>query len=195
MDRITTERLVLRPFTPQDLDDLHDLHRRPDVTRYLLWDARTRDETAAALATRCRETRLAAEGDNLAIAVQLRATGGLIGEFNLHWLSAELGRAEIGFVQHPDHAGRGYATEAGRQVLRLAFETHGFHRVIGMCNGSNTSSMRLMERLGMRREAYFVQGEMLKGERADLAVYALLAEEWRGARPQVPAPGLPTARG
>ncbi|MFB7629929.1 GNAT family N-acetyltransferase [Streptomyces sp. NPDC056149] len=195
MDRITTERLVLRPFTPQDLDELYDLHRRPDVTRYLLWNARSREETGTALATRCRESELAAEGDNLAIAVTLRASGRLIGEFNLHWLSAELGRAEIGFLLHPDHSGHGYATEAGRQVLRLAFERYGFHRVIGMCNGNNTSSMRLMERLGMRREAFFVQGEMLKGERADLAVYALLGAEWETTPPGVPAPGLPSARG
>ncbi|MFK0295207.1 GNAT family N-acetyltransferase [Streptomyces sp. NPDC090442] len=195
MDRIVTERLVLRAFTPQDLDDLHDLHRRPDVTRYLLWDTRSREEAATALATRCREVGLTAEGDNLAIAVQLRDTGRLIGEFNLHWLSAELGRAEIGFVLHPDHSGRGYATEAGRQVLRVAFARYGFHRVIGMCNGNNTASMRLMERLGMRREAFFVQGEMLKGERADLAVYAMLGEEWGPAPEGVPAPDVPVARG
>ncbi|GLZ41596.1 GNAT family N-acetyltransferase [Actinokineospora sp. NBRC 105648] len=178
MRSVATERLLLRPFAESDLDDLHDLHRRPDVTRYLLWEARTREETRMALTAKLGQTELAAEGDNLAIAAELRSTGRLIGDFTLEWLSAELGRAEIGFVLNPDHAGRGYATEAGREVLRLAFETHGLHRVIGQCNGANLASQRLMERLGMRREAYFVQGEMLKGERADLAVYAMLATEW-----------------
>ncbi|MFG7941234.1 GNAT family N-acetyltransferase [Streptomyces cacaoi] len=177
MEQITTERLVLRSFRPEDIEDLYDIQRRPDVTRYLLWHPRSRAETEEALAARCREVELTAEGDNLAIAVQLKETGSLVGDFNLQWRSAELGRAEIGFVIHPDHSGHGYATEAGREVLRMAFETYGFHRVIGMCNGDNSSSMRLMERLGMRREAFFVQGEMLKGERADLAVYAMLAEE------------------
>jgi len=180
MRPVVTERLVLRPFTETDLDDLHDIQSRPEVTRYLLWDARTREETRAALAKRIEQTHLTAEGDNLAIAVELRETGTLIGDFNLEWLSAELGRAEIGFVMHPGHGGRGYATEAGREVLRMAFETFRFHRVVGLCNGENHSSRRLMERLGMRREAYFVQGEMLKGERVDLAVYAMLADEWTG---------------
>lgn len=177
MDRVVTERLVLRSFTEDDFDDLYDIQRRPDVTRYLLWHARTPEETRAALAKRIQETGFAAEGDNLAVAVELRETGRLIGDFNLTWLSEELGRAEIGFVMHPDSGGRGYATEAGAELLRMAFEVYGFHRVIGLCNGRNTSSQRLMERLGMRREAFFVQGEMLKGERADLAVYAMLAEE------------------
>jgi RimJ/RimL family protein N-acetyltransferase len=178
MRTVVTEHLLLRSFAEADLDDLHDIQRRPEVARYLFWNARTREETREALATRIGQTDLATEGDNLAIAVELRETGRLIGDFNLAWLSAELGRAEIGFVLNPDYSGRGYATEAGREVLRLAFETYGFHRVIGLCNGNNHSSQRLMERLGMRREAFFVQGEMLKGERADLAVYAMLAAEW-----------------
>lgn len=178
---VHTPRLVLRPFAAEDFESLYDIQRREDVTRHLLWHARTRDETRAALTTRLTQTDLRAEGDNLAVAVQLRETGALLGDFNLEWLSAELGRAEIGFVMHPDHAGHGYATEAGREVLRLAFERYGFHRVIGRCNGHNDASMRLMERLGMRREAYFVQGEVLKGRRADLAVYAILGDEWAGA--------------
>ncbi|WP_181764603.1 GNAT family N-acetyltransferase [Streptomyces albidus (ex Kaewkla and Franco 2022)] len=177
MDPVVTERLVLRSFTEDDFDDLYDIQRRPDVTRYLLWDARTPEETRAALTKRIRETRFVDEGDNLAVAVELRESGRVIGDFNLHWLSEELGRAEIGFVTNPAYSGRGYATEAGAQLLRLAFEVYGFHRVIGLCNGRNISSQRLMERLGMRREAFFVQGEMLKGERADLAVYAMLADE------------------
>ncbi|RJL34332.1 GNAT family N-acetyltransferase [Bailinhaonella thermotolerans] len=178
MRPVETERLLLRPFTESDLDDLHDIQRRPDVARYLLSHPRSREETQEALAARVRQTDLRNEGDNLAIAVELRETGRLIGDFNLEYLSAELGRAEIGFVMHPDHSGRGYATEAGREVLRMAFGTYGFHRVIGVCNGHNHASQRLMERLGMRREAYFVQGEMLKGRRADVAVYAMLATEW-----------------
>ncbi|MCT2591748.1 GNAT family N-acetyltransferase [Streptomyces sp. N2-109] len=175
---VTSRRLVLRPFTEEDLDALYETQRREDVTRYLLWNARSREETREALTRRLTQTDLKKEGDNLAIAVEHRESGALLGDFNLAWLSAELGRAEIGFVMHPDHSGHGYATEAGREVLRLGFETYGFHRIIGLCNGDNSSSMRLMERLGMRREAYFVQGEMLKGVRADLAVYAMLGEEW-----------------
>jgi RimJ/RimL family protein N-acetyltransferase len=190
MDRVVTERLVLRSFMEDHFDDLYEIQRRPDVARYLLWDARTPEETRTALGKRVGETGFSQEGDTLAVAVELRESGRVIGDFNLRWLSEELGRAEIGFVMNPEHSGRGYATEAGAALLRLAFEVYGFHRVVGLCNGRNTSSQQLMERLGMRREAFFVQGEMLKGERADLAVYAMLAEEHGGepaAVPEVPA--------
>ncbi|QIZ38817.1 GNAT family N-acetyltransferase [Saccharopolyspora sp. ASAGF58] len=194
MRPVVTERLLLRSFTKSDLDDLYDIQRRPDVARYLFWNARTLEETREALAVRITQTELAAEGENLAIAVELRETGRLIADFNLEWLSAELGRAEIGFVMNPDHSGHGYATEAGAEVLRMAFESYGFHRVVGLCNGNNHSSQRLMERLGMRREAFFVQGEMLKGERADLAVYAMLATDWE-QRAGAARSGERTARG
>jgi RimJ/RimL family protein N-acetyltransferase len=177
---LNTERLLLRTFVDDDFDALYDIQSRPEVTEYLRWDARTREQTRAMLERRMAQTAIAVQGDNLAIAVEHRESGALIGDFNLDLVNGELGRAEIGFATNPVYAGHGYATEAGRAVLRLAFEYYGFHRVIGMCNGRNTASMRLMERLGMRREGYFVQSEVLKGRRVDMASYAVLCQEWFG---------------
>ncbi|HEY4460063.1 MAG TPA: GNAT family protein [Pseudonocardiaceae bacterium] len=180
---VRTERLVLRAFTDDDLDALYDLHRRPEVTQFLLWDTRTRGEVREMLKRRVNQTDLVKEGDNLAVAVEVRESGALIGDFNLELGDAGLGRAEIGFVLNPTHAGRGYATEAANAMLGLAFQHFGFHRVIGICNGRNTASMHLMERLGMRREAFFVQSDVLKGKRVDVANYAILRQEWFGRRP------------
>lgn len=180
---VRTERLVLRAFGEDDLDALYDMHRRPEVTQYLLSDTRTRGEVREMLKRRISQTDLVKEGDNLAVAVVVGESGALIGDFNLELLDAGLGRAEIGYVLNPAHAGRGYATEAATALLGLAFEHFGFHRVIGVCNGRNTASMHLMERLGMRREAFFVQSEVIKGKRVDVANYAILRQEWFGRRP------------
>ena len=180
---VRTERLLLRAFGEDDLDALYDLHRRPEVAQFLLSDTRTRGEVREMLKRRLTQTDLAKEGDNLAVAVVVRESGALIGDFNLVLDEAGLGRAEIGFVLNPTHGGRGYATEAGGALLRLAFEHFGFHRVIGICNGRNSASMHLMERLGMRREAFFVQSEVLKGKRVDVANYAILRQEWFARRP------------
>lgn len=65
-------------------------------------------------------------------------------------------QAELGWVLHPDHAGRGYATEAVRELLRLCFTELGPRRVTANCFADNTASWRLLERVGMRREAYAV---------------------------------------
>jgi RimJ/RimL family protein N-acetyltransferase len=112
------------------------------------------------------------------LAVLLRDTGELIGEVNLAWLSEAQRGGEFGFVFNPAFHGRGYATEAAVQMLRLGFEELGLHRIIGRCEARNEASARLMAKLGMRREAHFVRNEFVKGEWNDEVVYAMLGEEW-----------------
>jgi RimJ/RimL family protein N-acetyltransferase len=175
---IRTERLLLRPYTEDDLDAVADIQSRPDVTRYLYWGPRDRAQARGSLAMKIAANGFRQEGDNLTLAVVLPETGALIGDVMLVWLSEEHRQGEIGYIFHPDHGGRGYATEAARVMLRLAFEGLGLHRVIGRLDGRNTASARVLERLGMRREAHLVENEIVKGEWTDELVYAMLEHEW-----------------
>jgi RimJ/RimL family protein N-acetyltransferase len=175
---ITTDRLILRLFVEEDLEALHAYQSLPEVTRYLYWEPRDRAATAEALRRRIATPALAKEGEVLVLAVVLRETGDLIGEVNLAWLSEEHRQGEFGFVFNPAYHGRGYAAEAAVQMLRLGFEELGLHRIIGRCDGRNEASAALMAKLGMRREAHFVQNEIVKGEWTDEFVYAMLSEEW-----------------
>jgi RimJ/RimL family protein N-acetyltransferase len=183
---IATERLVLRPFTLDDLDDLHAIQSRPDVVRYLYWDVRGRDEVAEVLRRKIAQTVLAAEGDAFALAIATPGdTGtrtGVIGEVDLWWRSVEHRQGEIGFVLHPDHQGQGFAREAAMAVLDLAFFQIGFHRVYGRTDARNAASAALMRRVGMRQEAHFIHNEVFIGEWSDELVFAVMEHEWR-ARP------------
>ncbi len=180
---IRTPRLILRPYTFDDFEALHDLQSRPEVTRYLLFDARDRDQVRMSLEQKVAAAELDDEGGNLSLAVVLPQTGALIGDVTLFWLSRANRQGEIGYVFHPDHGGRGYATEAAAVLLRLGFAELGLHRIIGRIDARNAPSARVLERLGMRREAHFVQNEILKGEWTDEVVYAMLEDEWRRADP------------
>ncbi len=177
---IKTDRLVLRRFTESDLDALHTYHSLPEVARFLLWEARTREESAQSLKFRMDHPTIEQEGDGVVFAVE--HDGELIGEVNLRWLSAEHGSGELGFIFDPRHHGHGYAREASVEVLRMGFEQLGLHRIIGRADARNTASAKLMERLGMRKEAHFVKNEIVKGEWTDEVVYAMLAEEWRARK-------------
>jgi len=179
---LQTERLLLRPFTPGDLDALLAIQSRDDVTRYLYWDPRTAAEVREVLDRKVRSTAIVAEGDNLSLAAVLRESGQLIGDCSLRWVSAEHRQAEIGFIFHPDHHGRGYATEAAAALLALAFENLRVHRVIGRLEARNTASARVLERLGMRKEAHLVENEHVKGEWQSEIVYAQLEREWASRR-------------
>jgi RimJ/RimL family protein N-acetyltransferase len=178
-DKIETDRLWLRVFAPDDLDELYDIRSRPAVNTYLYSEALSRDEVAAKLAERIeRFSRLLGPGDSLLLAVVRKDTGAMIGDVCLNWLPGEHQQAEIGYVLHPDHYGHGFATEAARPLLRIAFDELKAHRVIGRLDARNTASARVLEKLGMRKEAHFRQNEFVKGEWADEIVYALLADEW-----------------
>ncbi len=173
---IATARLKLRPYTPADLDDLYAIQSRADVNRYLYTSVRTRAEVEDVLRQRTVMGAINKEGDNLVLAADLDGT--VIGDVNLSWRSQEHRQGEFGFAFHPDYHGHGYAGEAAIEMLRLGFEGLELHRIVGRADGRNTASARLMEKLGLRREAYFVQNEMVKGEWTDEVVYAMLASEW-----------------
>jgi RimJ/RimL family protein N-acetyltransferase len=175
---LRTERLELRPFADHDLDALYDLHSRPDVTRYLYWDPISRDDARRMLKRRMKATAIQQEGDAMQLAIVLPELATVIGHVNLQMVSRTHLQGEIGYVLHPDHSGRGYAREAALVLMRLGFEELGLHRIFGRCDARNTSSARLMERLGMRREAHLRENEYVKGEWTDELVYAMLASEW-----------------
>ena len=175
---IETSRLTLRPFSPADLQDLYAYQSRPDVTRYLRWEHRDLDQVRTALAEQCRETRLEAEGDWLTFAVVWHEVDRVIGEVGLKLTDRRHPQGETGFIFNPDYSGKGLATEAAAAMLKLAFDGLGWHRVTADCDARNQPSARVMERLGMRREAHFTQSAMVKGKWIDELVYAILRDEW-----------------
>jgi RimJ/RimL family protein N-acetyltransferase len=181
---IATDRLLLRPFTANDLDDLYAIQSGPEVVRYLRWDVRSRDEVRAVLQRKAEQTHLTEEGDLLSLAIVLPGAAGTrtgaIGEVSLWWHSREHRQGEIGFVLHPAFHGHGYAAEAARAVLSCAFGAAGLHRVYGRADARNAASAALMRRLGMRQEAHFIHNEVFKGEWGDELVFAILESEWKG---------------
>lgn len=177
---VLTERLLLRPIDRDtDLAAMHSYRRREDVCRYTPLVPGTLDELAQRLEDPERtRSVIDGEGQNLSLVVARRDTGEVIGDVILFWHSEADGHAEVGYVLHPDQTGHGYATEAAEALLRLAFEDLGAHRVSARVDQRNTASARVAERLGMRREATYVEAEWFKGEWATPVVYGLLRREW-----------------
>ncbi|MGH2462124.1 MAG: GNAT family N-acetyltransferase [Candidatus Limnocylindria bacterium] len=179
---LQTERLLLRPFVDGDLDAVYAMQSREDVARYLYWEPRSLDEVRVQMERLKRMTAIDEDSDALRLAAVLRETGELIGDVSLHSVNREHLQAELGFILHPDHQGRGYGTEAAAEMLRVGFEDLGFHRIYGSCDARNFGSARLMERLGMRQEAHFRENEYVKGVWCDELIYAILATEWAASR-------------
>ncbi|WP_217177073.1 GNAT family N-acetyltransferase [Streptomyces sp. AC495_CC817] len=176
---IRTERLLLRPIVTSDAEAMLAYKSDPEAVRYVPYGPLTRDEVADRIATRWSTTRFDKEGDAVCLAVEEAATGRLVGDVVLFWRSENDREGEVGYILDPAAAGRGYATEAVGALLDLGFHGLGLHRVIARIDERNTASVGVVERLGFRREARFVEGSWFKGEWTTLLILALLDREWR----------------
>ncbi|MBL1108851.1 GNAT family N-acetyltransferase [Streptomyces sp. 5-8] len=175
---IATERLVLRLFTPDDVDDRYAYQSLPEVARFLYRPPLTRESCAESIAARAGGTAWQADGDGLLLAVCRAGEPGVIGEVVLTLANARARQAEIGWVFDPRYAGQGYATEAARALTSLAFGQLGAHRVYARLDALNTASARVCERLGMRHEAHLVESDLDEDRWGSEYVYAILAREW-----------------
>lgn len=175
---VRTERLALRPIdVERDLDDLHAYLSREDVCRYIPAVPRDREQLRQAYAPGRRPSVLRREGEVLCLAVEHE--GRLIGDIVLFWHSEKHRSGEIGYAFNPEFHGRGFATETARALLGLAFDGLGLHRVTARVDERNTASARVIERIGMRKEAVEREAEWFKGEWSTLVHYAMLEDEWR----------------
>jgi len=144
---LETERLVFRPFTPDDFGRLAELHRDPEVGRYMggVW---THDEIAEALGGFVAEQ---AERGHSKWAVFTREEV-FVGRAGISLWPAT-GELELGYAFRPLFWGQGLATEAARAVARWTFANLDVTHVIAFTHPQNYGSQRVLERIGMQRLA------------------------------------------
>ena len=186
-DRLTwprrTERLSIRPCEPADLRSVFETRSQPEIAQWMPSHPTSYEDFVL------RQGRSGAMDRCLV----LELAGQVVGDLYLHvddaWAQAEVAepakdaQAEIGWCLSPAHQGRGYATEAVTELARICVEDLGVRRLTAVAFADNTPSVRVMEKLGMQREALH-RRESLHRDLGwvDSVVYALLAEDWRTER-------------
>ena len=175
-----TERLLIRPVTKDDFEQMWQIRRQESVGRWMGSASQDFDTF----------TEFIGAEERMGKTLVIERDGALIGDLMLApetpWAQVEVAdqvegvQAEIGWCIDPAVGGQGYATEAVRELIRVSFEELGLRRLVALCFAANEPSWRLMERVGMRREAHTVKESLHRnGEWLDGFSYALLAEEWR----------------
>ena len=139
-----TERLILRRYTKEDLQDLFEYLSDQVVVEYEPYKPLTFDETKENL-----EWRI---GTDEMIAVELKDSRKMIG--NVYMGKREFDSLEIGYVFNRNYWGQGYAAESCKALIQQAF-SNGIHRIYAECDPENKSSWKLLEALGFQREAHF----------------------------------------
>jgi RimJ/RimL family protein N-acetyltransferase len=173
-----TDRLELRPVRDEDVDRILEYRNLPEVSRWLL---RTEVDPVS---FRAAWRRAAANPDDHSVAAVL--DGVVIGTVSLEVVDG-MGQpgmptrteAELGYIFDPAYAGRGYATEAVTAMVTHAFDRLGVRRITAGCFADNLASVRILEKVGMRREQHGIGDSW----HADLGwvdgyTYGLLAQSW-----------------
>lgn len=163
----TTSRLHLRAFSASDLAWLHPVAADPVVTRYTDWGPNSPADTRSFL----DEASRSGNGpDEFRWAATLRDGTG-IGSAGLVVTDRGNLRASIGYMLDPEHWGRGYATEAARELVAQA-RARGMHRVEATCHPDNAASARVLEKAGLSLEGRLRDHLLVRGAWRDSLLFA-----------------------
>ncbi len=149
MGAVETERLLLRPWSPTDIDDLVALFAEPEVWRYPFGRGLSQFESEQFLERQLEHWNANGFGVWAAVLAGIGRLIGYIGLSTPDWLPQVLPAVEVGWRLHPDYWGRGLATEGGRASLRHGFETLELKRIISIFDPHTAASGRVMDKLRM----------------------------------------------
>jgi len=173
--RINGERVYLRDFEPDDLEASMQIVGDPEVTWFLSFDTRNREQQAELLAADIERAKTDPRPDYY-LAIVEKASGQLIGFARIGLMRHSAG--ELGYAIRKDHWRGGLTTEAARLMLDFAFTQLGLHRVQAACGPENVGSQRLLDKLGFVREGQIRDHVFTNDAWRDSILYSILDSEW-----------------
>ena len=179
-DELRTERLLLRPFTLDDVGDVLEYTNDPEWARYQvnIPPVPYTRKNAEALVAMFSDPQNWEKLQIFAIVFK----GKVIGEIGLNQRDEDRRneRAELTYSLSRQHWGKGLMTEAARAIMNWAFQTYSFNRLFAYCDPRNVRSRRVLEKLGMKHEGQLRSHLKWNGEFRDQLYYGILRAEWKG---------------
>lgn len=171
------DRVRLREFREDDLDDSMAVASDDRVTRWLSFDSLSREQQAERLSGAIERAK-AQPRQEYYLAVTTHESDRLIGFARLG-LSG-VNAAKLGYAIAYDHWGKGYATDATCSLVRFGFETLGLHRISAAIGPDNSASIAVVSRLGFTYEGTLRDHVYTNGSWRDSELYSILVQEWTG---------------
>lgn len=175
-----TDRLYIRPVKIEDKELIFEYRSDSITNKYQGWIPKNIDEVTEFIEKIAPEINTPETWFQLAILH--KETNIFIGDIGIHFLDMENRQAEIGCTLNKNFQGKGYATEALSEVIKYLFYNLQKHRIVTSIDPGNINSIKLVERLGFRKEAHFIESLFLNGKWVDDIVYAILQKEWKNRK-------------
>jgi len=173
---ISTERLFLRGVKLSDAEAMLKYRSNPKIYRYQNWKPQTLKDVEEFINNKISK-KPNIEDTWFQLGISIKGKEGIIGDIGIHFI-CEGKICDIGYTLSPEHQGKGFATEAVTAVFNYLFNNLNKHRIIASVDPRNQRSIKLLERIGMRKEAHFRKSIWTDEGWADDLIYALLKEEW-----------------
>ncbi len=176
MTTLDGDRVRLREFRADDLDNSLAVVADDRVTWWLSFDSKTRDQQAELLDAAIGRARDVPRTEYY-LAVTTLTSDRLIGFVRLAFAGVQAGK--LGYAIAYDHWGHGYATDAARQMITYGFATLGLHRISAAIGPDNAASVAVVKRLGFTREGVLRDHVFTNGAWRDSVLYSVLGHEWQ----------------
>ncbi len=178
---LETGRLYLRQVHDDDAAAIFALRSNSNVMQFLDRPMATSIADAELLVKKIKESLERNEG--ITWGVCFKGDPHLVGTIGFWQITKEHFRAELGYLLHPNHQGKGLMQEAIEAALNYGFDVMQLHSVEANVNPLNNASIRLLERNNFLREAWFRENYYYNGKFLDTYVYSLLKQRHKTDSP------------
>ncbi|MDZ8066532.1 MAG: GNAT family N-acetyltransferase [Nostoc sp. DedQUE08] len=175
---LETHRLLMRDFVEADWQAVFAYQSDPLYLRYNYWTQRTQNDVCEFIQMFINQQKEQPR-TKFQLAVVLKEENRLIGNCGIRVNDPEMREANIGYELNTQYWGQGYATEAAQAILKFGFEELRMHRIWSWCVSENVASVKVLEKIRMRREGHLREKELIKGRWYDNFLYAILEHEWQ----------------
>lgn len=175
--KLETNRLILRPIHLDDKNEVFAYRSNKEINKYQGWIPETIEDVETFINKTSRTINKPETWfQYVIIEKELQK---IVGDLGIHFMDVENKQAEIGCTLNKEFQNKGYATEAVKRTIDYLFNELNKHRIITSIDPENTNSIRLLERIGFRNEAHFIESLLIDGKWVDDMIYALLERDWR----------------
>jgi len=174
---IETARLLLRPISLDDAEAVFKYRSDLVTNKYQGWIPNTINDVYDFIEKKVTSTIDVVDTWYQLVIIR-KKDGELIGDIGIHFLDSDKKQVEIGYTLNKKQHGKGYATEAVKEIINYLFDELNKRRIVTSIDPRNIKSIKLVERLGFRKEAHFKESIFMNGEWVDDSVYAILKDEW-----------------
>ncbi len=173
---LETERLIIKPVTIGDKDEIFEYRRDKETNKYQGWIPETIEDVEVFIGNTSKQINVPETWFQFVIVD--KETQKIVGDLGIHFIDPENEQAEIGCTLNKNYQNKGFATESVRKVIDYLFKELNKHRIIASIDPENKNSIRLVERIGFRKEAHFVESLFINGKWVDDLIYALIEKDW-----------------